>query len=167
MIDIRKAEQRAEFEAVHGLISMLAAWDVAQMDDLGLPSDDVVARYYSDDVDALAAKYAGARTPFLVGRLDGKTVACGALADAGGGVAEITHMFVQPDFRGKGAAKALLAALVKEAEQHGYDRLRLATTTFMTVAVQLYRAYGFTYVAPFHTLPDGLRAITIFMERKV
>lgn len=167
MVDVRQAIDRGDFEGVHALIAQLAAWDVEQMNDLGLPTADMKTLYYSDDVDALMARFSTPRMPFLIGKLGDGPVACGALFDAGGGIAEIQKMYVRPDCRGKGVAKALMAALVEEAQRHGYERLRLETTTFMTAAVQLYRAFGFTYATPFHPLPDGLRAITIFMERKV
>ena len=57
--------------------------------------------------------------------------------------------------------------IMEEAQRAGYARLRLETVTFMTAAIQLYRAFGFTYCTPFHEVPASLRAITIFMEREV
>lgn len=167
MIEIRKAAARPDFEAVHQLISLLAAWDVEKTGDMGLPTDDVVTRYYADGVDVLAEKYSTQRTPFLVGHLEGQPVACGALFDAGGGIAEIHKMFVRPDCRGKGVAKAMMGGLIEEATNNGYRHLRLETATFMTAAIQLYRAYGFIYCQPFNAVPPGLRAITIFMERQL
>jgi GNAT superfamily N-acetyltransferase len=167
MVQIRRAQAREDFEALHGLVALLAAWDMEQMDAMGLPTADLVKLYYSDTVDDLARRFAHARTPALVGRLDGTPVACAALFDAGGRIAEVQKMFVHPKSRGRGVARALMASLLDAAREGGFTLLRLQTVTFMVDAIQLYRTAGFTHCAPFHPVPDSLRAITLFMERRV
>ena len=167
MVEIRRAGAREDFEALHGLVALLAAWDMEQMDAMGLPTADLVRIYYSDSVDDLATKFSQPRALALVARVDAKPVACAALFDAGDGIAEVHKMFVHPDSRGKGVARALMASLSDAARENGYTLLRLETVTFMVDAIRLYRAAGFPHCAPFHPVPDSLRAITLFMERKV
>ena len=76
MVDIRKASRREDFEAVHALVAQLAAWDIGQMEGMGLPTADLVRLYYSETVDDLAAKYGKPNAPAFVGWLEGVPVAC-------------------------------------------------------------------------------------------
>jgi GNAT superfamily N-acetyltransferase len=57
---------------------------------------------------------------FLLGILDGVAVACGALRPLSGGAAELKRMFVRSGHRGRGFAKAMLAALERIATGRGY-----------------------------------------------
>ncbi|CDM58512.1 hypothetical protein WGT02_15205 [Rhizobium sp. T1470] len=53
MVVITKARTLADFYEAHALIAEMGRWDVAQCDALGLPSEDVISAYYSDDVASL------------------------------------------------------------------------------------------------------------------
>lgn len=167
MVDIRRASRREDFEAVHALVAQLAAWDIGQMEGMGLPTADLVRLYYSETVDDLAAKYGKPNAPAFVGWLEGVPVACAALYDVGGGIAEVHKMFVKPDYRGRGVGRALMESVFDTAQRGGHSLLRLETVTFMVNAIRLYHITGFTYCAPFKTVPDSLRAVTMFMERRV
>ena len=79
--------------------------------------------------------------------------AVGALKDLGAGRGELKSMRAAPEFRGKGAGKALLAHLLEEARARGYTWLGLETgrpDPFIP-AVRLYTAFGFAECAPFGT----------------
>ena len=83
------------------------------------------------------------RGAFLVVRLDGRPVACGALRRLEEGTGELKRMYVAPDERGRGIGRALLAALEEEARRLGLARLVLETGTRQTQAIALYRRAGF------------------------
>ena len=57
----------------------------------------------------------------------GKLAAVGALKDLGDGRGELKSMRAAPEFRGKGAGKAVLVHLLGEAERRGYRWLGLET----------------------------------------
>ncbi len=91
-------------------------------------------------------------------------------AEAGGVVAlrkitasicEMKRLYVQPAFRGKGIGKNLATALIAEARQIGYSRMWLDTIPAMNEALTLYRALGFTPIAPYRHNPI---AGAMFME---
>jgi len=81
---------------------------------------------------------------FLVGRLDGKPVACGALRPMEEeGVAEVKRMYVEPEARGRGLSTRMLAALEEHARGHGFLCVRLETGTRQPEALRLYEAAGY------------------------
>ncbi len=53
-------------------------------------------------------------------------------------------MYVVPEARGRGLAKALLAWLLEAAREAGYRRVRLETGNRQTEALGLYQSAGFT-----------------------
>ena len=93
---------------------------------------------YLLDVAALMAP----EITFLVARLDGRAVGCGAIARRDGYV-EIKRVFVAPEARGRGLSKRLMAALEGIAAAEGYALARLETGDRQPEALGLYRATGY------------------------
>lgn len=95
---------------------------------------------------------------FLVARLRGRPVGCGALRllreatlvrEVGPRVGELKRMYVAPEARGLGIGRALLVRLEAEARTLGLDRLVLETGTRQAEALALYRRAGFTDIPPY------------------
>ncbi|WP_432986688.1 GNAT family N-acetyltransferase [Dactylosporangium sp. CA-233914] len=63
--------------------------------------------------------------------------------------AEIKRMYVAPLFRGRGVAKALLAAVEDAARQAGRQRIWLETGTAQPEAIGLYERSGYARIADF------------------
>lgn len=90
---------------------------------------------------------------FLVVRLNGRPVGCGAVRrldesslvrELGPDVGELKRMYVAPEARGRGIGRALLTRLEDEARALGLRRLVLETGTRQAEALALYRRAGFT-----------------------
>src|SRR6202011_2613113 len=64
---------------------------------------------------------------FLVGWLADRPVCCGGLKQLDRSTCEIKKMYVVPDQRGRGVARALLHALEDKARELGYTIARLDT----------------------------------------
>jgi GNAT superfamily N-acetyltransferase len=79
---------------------------------------------------------------FVVARVDGAAVGCGALRPYAPGVGEVKRMYVAPECRGRGVGRRLLAAIEAEARRAGYARLILETGVFQTEALALYPRAG-------------------------
>lgn len=90
---------------------------------------------------------------FLLARLDGRPVGCGAVKSAEPGVGSIKRMWVSPEVRGAGVGRRLLLALEREAAGLGMELLRLETNRSLTEAQALYRRNGYREVAPFNDEP--------------
>ncbi len=78
---------------------------------------------------------------------------------------ELYNVFVSPQARGRGIARALLQQLMREARDAGYRSMRLETATFMADAHRVYRSLGFVDVEPYRKLEPRYSAVTLWMER--
>jgi len=87
---------------------------------------------------------------FLVGRVGGRAVACGAVRPTGeAGVCEVKRMFVAPDCRGRGYSRAVLAELERLAAGMGYRVARLETGDRQPEAIALYQRANYRRVPNF------------------
>ncbi len=108
-----------------------------------------LGRSISADVEELRPP----RGAFLVARLDGRPIGCGALKTAGPQVGSIKRMWVARSARGFGLGRRILAALEMRATDLGFSRVCLETNRFLGEAQKLYRRNGFTEVAAFNDDP--------------
>jgi GNAT superfamily N-acetyltransferase len=90
---------------------------------------------------------------FVVARLGGRPLGCGALKQKGGGVGEVKRMWVSSDLRGLGVGRRILEALEEHARKFGLGTLRLETNRALQEAQALYRGHGYVEVAPFNDEP--------------
>jgi ribosomal protein S18 acetylase RimI-like enzyme len=94
----------------------------------------------------------GAGLGFVIRDNDGKTVGIAA-GYTWAGVSEIKQMWVDEAFRGRGYARALLDAMVAEAERRGVSRIWVSSYVFQ--APELYERAGFKRMAEFDNWPEG------------
>ncbi len=90
---------------------------------------------------------------YLVTYDDDRAVAGGGLRRLGEGVAEIKRMYVRPEARSRGLARALLVALEHDARSLGYAVARLDTGPKQVHALALYRSAGYIEVPPYNDNP--------------
>lgn len=125
--------------------------------------DDIVGRYWGraavpSETDAAMADEPShdlrGDTGFLVlGLVHGMPVACGGVRFVGGGIGELTRVYVAATARGTGAGAGLLAHLDGLAAAAGLNTLRLTVRTDLVEARRLYARSGYAEVAPFNTEP--------------
>ena len=94
-------------------------------------------------------------SPFLVGWLNGRPVTCGAFRPMEPGVAEVKRMYVEPDARGRGIGRRLLAELEKRARDVGYAAVRLETGTRQPESIRLYEAAGYRRIEKYAIYRDN------------
>jgi DNA-binding MarR family transcriptional regulator/GNAT superfamily N-acetyltransferase len=90
---------------------------------------------------------------FVIARLDGRPIGCGALKVKGRKIGEIKRMWVASSARGLGLGRRLLATLEQLAWEFGLSVLRLETNRTLEEAQALYRASGYREVPPFNSEP--------------
>jgi GNAT superfamily N-acetyltransferase len=120
-----------------------------------------MAVLYDDlDVDAPDMPKAGPRElgppsgAFLVGfDADEVPVCCGGIKRLPDGACELKRIFVVPDARGRGVARALLAALEEEARRLGYPVARLDSGPRQPRAQRLFREAGYREIENFNANP--------------
>jgi putative acetyltransferase len=86
---------------------------------------------------------------FLVARLDGEPVACGALRRIEPDTGEIKRMYVAPSQRGLGVGRRVLGELERHAHLLGLRRLVLETGVRQHEALALYERFGFRQIDRF------------------
>ena len=95
------------------------------------------------------------RGAFLLARLDGRLVGCGAVMGVEPGIGSIKRMWVSREVRGAGVGRRLLLALEKEAAGLGMALLRLETNRSLHEAQTLYRRNGYREVPAFNDEPHA------------
>ncbi len=83
---------------------------------------------------------------FLVARVDGRAVGCGAVRLLDPATVEVKRMYVEPELRGHGVAKEILKHLEDAGRELGAKRSVLETGVFQDEAIGLYRRAGYTQV---------------------
>lgn len=100
---------------------------------------------------------------FLVGYDGDEAVCCGGVKRFADDIGEIKRMYVVPDKRGSGVARALLDALEVEARRLGYDTVRLDTGDRQPGARRLYEKAGFVEIENY----NGNPAASYFGEKRL
>jgi putative acetyltransferase len=95
------------------------------------------------------AEGAKAREVFLVARLAGHAVGCGALRRIDDEKAEIKRMYVAPAGRRNGIARQIIAELESQAVQFGYRAVLLETGIRQPEAQALYESCGYRRIPAF------------------
>ena len=83
---------------------------------------------------------------FVVARVDGRAVGCGAVRLLDEGTVEVKRMYVDPELRGQGVAKEILARLEATGRELGARRSVLETGVYQDEAIGLYRRAGYSQV---------------------
>ncbi len=87
---------------------------------------------------------------FVIARVDGRPVGCGALKLHGANPAEIKRLWVSNDARGLGIGRGLLAELESHSVAHGIRTVQLDTNRSLVEAIGLYRATGYYEIEAFN-----------------
>jgi GNAT superfamily N-acetyltransferase len=80
----------------------------------------------------------------VVAELDGVVCGVSALSPRGENEGWVSKVFVDARFRRRGAAKALMVEVLREARARGYERLGLQTRTIFREAIALYEGLGWS-----------------------
>jgi putative acetyltransferase len=95
------------------------------------------------------AELRGERCLFVVARRDGAAVGCGGIRLLEADTAEVRRMYVIPDARRTGVARAVLAQLEQLAADLGYTTFRLETGIYQPDAIRLYDRCGYVRIEPY------------------
>ena len=113
---------------------------------------EYVIRYGGpDETPVVAEEFSPPAGAFLIAVLDDQPVGCGGFRAVGAGVAEMKRLYVAPLARGRGVARALLAALETAAGAAGHRHIVLETGSAQPEALALYASSGYTAVPAFGT----------------
>lgn len=102
----------------------------------------------------------------LLGKWEDEIAGCVCLRKINEGIAEIKRMFVRPEYRKKRIGRSLLEAIISEAYQSSYSKIRLDSAPFAREAQALYRSLGFCTIEsyPESEAPEQYLSFWSFME---
>jgi len=111
---------------------------------------DAFERYIQDsiaeEIGRISDYYAEKRGGFWGAALDGRVVGMFGLEPVGADAMELRRMYVDPDFRRRGIAQAMLRAAEAHCRAAGLARLDLLTSEVQPEALAFYRAQGYVQV---------------------
>lgn len=107
----------------------------------------------------------GPRGAFVIGRMRGNPVACGAIRPLEGDVAELKRVFVKVDFRGRGYSKAIVNELEQQARVRGYKVMRLETGVRQPEAIALYESLGYHRIPNYGEYRDS--GLSVCFDKKL
>jgi ribosomal protein S18 acetylase RimI-like enzyme len=114
---------------------------------------DLGLQGFAAELAALPGPYAAPEGAILLAKQGDHVLGCIALKRLKPGIAEIKRLYVRPQARGQGVARALVRAMLQEAAELGYREIKLDTLPHMTTAIALYRALGFDDIPPYGSHP--------------
>lgn len=139
-IDIRRyadgdaAEVRALFVRINRLLAPPA---------LAGAFESYIERSLGEEIGRIPDYYGARQGSFWVARTGGKLAGMFGLEAAGEGAMELRRMYVDPDRRRRGIARAMLAFAEDEARRASAREIVLSTSELQTEALALYRGAGY------------------------
>ena len=158
---VEEARERLEFLRRHGPSPWAFPFSTLQLPlliDRATVSDATAAQLIEElNADIMATHAAGnhfwtltaddvapGSGAFLVVRLDGEPIGCGAVRKLSEDEAELKRMYVRPAARNQKIGAVIVDALEAEARVLGVKRLLLETALYLEPALRMYERAGFT-----------------------
>lgn len=140
---IYPAETDKDIEIVRTLFAEYA-------DSLGF---DLGFQGFEEELANLPGCYAPPEGCILLAKYNEEIAGCVALRKLSDGICEGKRLYVKPEFRGLKIGRKLAEAIIEEAREIGYSRIRADTVGSMKTALALYMSLGFKKIEPYRHNP--------------
>jgi len=144
LTEIIRAQSSVDIDQARELFKEYAAW----------LEIDLCFQNFDKELAGLPGDYAPPDGRLLLAIEDERIAGCVALRKIGESICEMKRLFLRPEFRGQGLGRNLVEAILSEAKQIGYKRMRLDTLPpKMNDAIALYRSLDFKEIEPYYRNP--------------
>jgi GNAT superfamily N-acetyltransferase len=142
-------------------------WANARINDEFKISFDI-ATLLEEDMKSLG-KFMPPDGRLLLGYTNGHPAGIACLKKLTHDIGEIKRMYVRAESRKQGLGRAMITRLIDDAQQIGYQRIRLDSARFMREAHQLYQSIGFMEIEAYEgsEIPIEFQKNWIFMEKQL
>jgi len=123
---------------------------------------DLYFQNIDDELERFPEKYKEPDGAFFVAKDKDKVVGCIGMKSLGDGVCEMKRLYVSDEYKGFGIGKHLIEIILREANEKGYERMRLDTLRRLGKALGMYRAFGFKEIEQYVENPFE---DAVFMEK--
>jgi putative acetyltransferase len=158
-MNLIQAQTSEEIEQARQLFKEYAAW--LQI--------DLCFQNFEKELGELPGDYASPDGRLMLAYDDEELAGCVALRKIDEGICEMKRLFLRDKFRGKGSGRFLIEAIISEAKQIGYERMRLDTLPpKMDKAIALYNELGFKEIEPYYNNPvPGAMFMELSLNKRV
>lgn len=143
MAEILEAKTAEDFQSARHLLEEYAK-------SLGF---DLDFQDFDAELQNLPGEYAPPHGCIFLAKLGGRIVGCVALRKWNGTICEMKRLYAIPEARGEGISRKLAEAIIRQAREMGYKRMRLDTLSSMQAANRLYSSLGFRSIEPYRYNP--------------
>lgn len=142
--ELRQAHSAGDIELARELFRQYSAW----------VEIDLCFQNFEKELAELPGEYVPPDGRLLLASHNAQVAGCVSLRKLGEGSCEMKRLFVRNAFRGMGIGRDLIQAIIREAREIGYERMRLDTLPpKMNDAIKLYQSFGFREIAPYYNNP--------------
>lgn len=165
VIEIREAKLPNDVDAIRQLWIDYLTWGNDKMQMLYGVHPHQPEETVEQDI-KMIGKFLPPNGRLLLAFIDKNACGVGCLKSINAEIGEIKRMYVDPSFRKIGAGRAILEALIMNAKEAGYNKVRLDSPKFMEAAHSLYRSVGFKDISAYDEveIPEEFRQYLLFME---
>lgn len=121
----------------------------------------------SDELADLPSRFGPPAGRTLLAVRGNEVTGCVAYKDWHDGSAEMKRLYVPPRFQGQGLGRRLAVAIVDQAREDGFTRMRLDTGFLHAEAIAMYESLGFVPCDPYIDYPPDLLPHLRFFERSL